>query len=81
MFKIWWPTMVFGYLHWLSLISVVRAATDLYEVLGVSSSASGDDIRKGFRTQSLKYHPDKQTAYRLRRLEFRSFPFLIHHNS
>ena len=32
---------------------------DFYSILGLSPSASQDDIKKAFRQLSMQYHPDK----------------------
>lgn len=32
---------------------------DYYKILGLDSSASADDIKKAYRKQAMKHHPDR----------------------
>src|SRR5579859_619216 len=37
-------------------------AANYYETLGISKSATADDIKKAYRKQALLWHPDKHTG-------------------
>src|SRR5258708_34055069 len=37
-------------------------ANDYYSTLGVSKSASADEIKKAYRKEALKWHPDKHAT-------------------
>jgi len=50
--------MQYFFITW-SLLLVLSAAQDYYEILGVTKTASLKDIKQAFRKLALKYHPDK----------------------
>ncbi len=40
----------------------MSAKRDYYEVIGVSKTASADEIKSQFRKQALKFHPDRNKS-------------------
>ena len=38
---------------------MANGKTDYYDILGISKSASGEEVKKAYRKQALEWHPDK----------------------
>ena len=50
--------LCFLLLHWATLVAT-DGSKDYYKILGVKKTAKEKDIKKAYKKQAIKWHPDK----------------------